>query len=112
MPHSARAGLVSSRMLMASPAGVFSTAIRSGQVKESSPLAPFTVIFWPLSVAVTPAGMGTGLLPMRDISFSLQLVSFRRARLENVTQDFAAHVLLAGTRVRHHSLWRRQNGDP
>jgi hypothetical protein len=30
-------------------------------------LGPFTVTFCPLTVAETPDGTGTGLLPMRDI---------------------------------------------
>src|SRR5687768_15167691 len=68
MPHIARACWVSSRGDTSTPAVVFSTLICSGQVKLSSPLGPFMLTFWPATVAVTPDGIATGLLPMRDIA--------------------------------------------
>src|SRR5262245_42794683 len=101
MPHMARDCFVSSRGATSMPAAVFSTLICSGQVKLSSPLGPFIVTFWPATVAVTPDGTTTGFLPMRDIGWPL----------EDVTEDFAAHVFLASARIRHHALGRRQDGD-
>ena len=55
------------------PSAVFSTLISSGSVKESSPLAPYIFTVWPLTVAVTAAGTGTGFFPMRDMVVVLAL---------------------------------------
>src|SRR5215207_2586390 len=95
----ARDRLVSSRGATSTPAAVLSTLISSGHVKLNSPLGPFIVTFWPATVAVTPDGITTGFLPMRDIG------SF----LEHVAENLAAHVLFAGPRVGHHALGRRQD---
>ncbi len=67
MPHIERAFLVSSRGVTSMPSAVFSTLISSGIVKESSPLAPFTLTVWPETVTVTFDGTGTGFFPMRDM---------------------------------------------
>src|SRR5205085_6903892 len=62
------------------------------------PFGPFTDRMWPSVVAVTPAGSGTGLLPIRDI-------------LEHLREDFAAHVLRPRLGVGQNGLGRRDDGD-
>src|SRR5262245_26454546 len=49
----------------------------------------------------TPWGIGTGLLPMRDIS----------SPLPDVREDFAADLLLAGLAIGHHALGRGDERD-
>ena len=61
--------MVSSRGFTSMPVAPFLTSICSGQVKDSSPFGPFIFTVCPSTVAVTPAGTGTGFLPMRDMSF-------------------------------------------
>ncbi len=67
MPHMLRAILVSSTGVTSMPSSVLATLISSGTVKESSPLGPFILTVWPVTVAVTLDGTGTGSLPMRDM---------------------------------------------
>ena len=38
----------------------------------SSPFGPFTATSWPFTEAVTPFGMVTGFLPIRDIEIALR----------------------------------------
>src|SRR5262245_62808033 len=58
---------------------------------------------WPATLAVTPVGIATGLLPMRDIA--------RAPALEHRADDFAAHVLVACGVIGHHALGRGHDGD-
>src|SRR5690348_8534469 len=68
----------------------------SNSLSDNSPLGPFTRTILPSMLAVTPFGRGTGFLPIRDILLSS----------EHPAEHFAAHVLLAGGHVRHHTLRR------
>src|SRR6476646_10310623 len=111
MPHIDCASLVSSRGFTSMPAAPFLTSICSGQVKESSPFGPFIFTVCPSTVAVTPAGTMTGFLPMRDIAVSLSSYGRRWRASEYVAEDLAADVLLPGAHVRHHALWRGQDGN-
>src|SRR5262245_1546402 len=108
MPHMARAGLVSSASSTSTPSAVLATLICSGHVKLSSPFGPFTVTFWPATVAVTPDGTATGFLPIRDID---PFLVSPRPRSEHAAENLAADVLLACARIRHHALGCRQDGD-
>src|SRR5262245_15882482 len=67
------------------------------------PFGPFTLMVWPATLAVTPDGIATGLLPMRDIA--------RTPALEHRTDDFAADVLVAGIVIGHHALGRGHDRD-
>src|SRR5262249_48021837 len=49
-------------------------------------------------LALTPAGMGTGFFPTRDIS-------------KHRAEDFAADILVARVVVRHYALRRRDDGN-
>src|SRR6059036_1683205 len=76
---------------------------RSGcTVRLISPFGPFTVMRRPSSWAVTPLGMGTGFLPMRDMG----------GLLPDQREQLAAHP--GGTRftVGHEPLRRRQDRHP
>src|SRR3989441_10126544 len=84
---------------------VFSSTVsaRSGcTVRLISPFGPFTVIRKPSSWAVTPLGMGTGFLPMRDMA----------ALLPDHREQLAAHAGGARFAVRHESLRRREDRHP
>src|SRR5581483_11578996 len=43
------------------------TFMRGCELRDNSPCFPFTVIFDPASCTVTPEGMRTGFLPIRDM---------------------------------------------
>src|SRR3712207_4366682 len=62
------------------------------------PFGPFTASVWPSVVAVTPAGIATGFLPIRDIS-------------EHLRQHLAADILLTRFRVGENATRRRDDGD-
>src|SRR5688572_12005619 len=110
MPHMARAVFDSSTGLTSTPAAVLATLIWSGQVNASSPFGPLMVTFWPATVAVTPAGTATGFLPIRDMIGPPTFFSFcPDQRSEHAAEHLAAHVLLAGPRIRHHALGRGQD---
>src|SRR5690554_5477409 len=64
-----------------------STVMGAGTECSRDPLGPFTVTSAPLMVTSTPAGTGTGSLPIRDIGVS-------PFRLPDVGEDFAAHTLV------------------
>ena len=99
------------------------TSTSSTRVSESWPFGPFTVTVCPSTVAVTFFGTGIGFLPIRDMVQNLLLPHAWRAgprppgqltpfaRLEHAAQNFAAHILGAGARIRHHALRRRQDRD-
>src|SRR2546426_7034572 len=63
----------------------------------SLPLGPSARTVPSVTCTFTPCGMGTGFLPMRDMS----------CPLPHVGEDFAADLLLAGLAIRHHALRRR-----
>src|SRR5882757_5072032 len=72
----------------------------SGMCFDSSPLGPLTLnvpAFW---ASVTPLGMGSGFLPIRDMTF-----------LPDLAEELAAEARLAGGPVGHEALRRRQDGD-
>src|SRR5207302_3919232 len=67
------------------------------------PLGPFTLMFWPATSIVTPAGMTTGCLPIRDMA--LVLLSPHRAK------QLAAQALGAGLAIAHDALARADDAD-
>src|SRR6478609_11620106 len=73
-----------------------------GTVCSREPLGPFTVTSAPLMVTSTPAGTGTGILPIRDIGVS-------PFRLPDVGEDFAAHALRGGLLVGEEAGGRGQD---
>src|SRR5262245_40917138 len=97
-PHMARARVESSRGVKVSSPFSWAMAISSTTVQVSWPLGPLTVTVWPSRVAVTPCGMATAFLPIRDI-------------LVDPKQDFAADIGVAGGGVGHDALGRRQHRD-
>src|SRR5689334_3664642 len=98
-PHIACARVVSWRLESVTSPPSCLTSISSATVQASWPLGPFTVTVWPSMVTVTPLGTATAFFPIRDI-------------LVDPAEHFAAHVGLAGRRVRHDALRRRQDRDP
>src|SRR5215831_15817052 len=78
------------------------TMISSGTTYCRAPFGPFIFTVWPSTLAVTPDGIGTAFLPMRDMTVPS----------EHRTQDFAAHIGLAGSMVRHHALGSRDDRNP
>src|SRR5881396_2950314 len=71
-------------------------------VRLISPRGPFTVIRWPSTRAVTPAGSGTGRRPMRDIP----------GLLPDYREQLAAHAGGAGFPIGHHTLRRAEDRHP
>src|SRR6266852_7722735 len=99
VPHMARARFVSERgSTLISPSSIFTT-ISSGTTNCRAPLGPFIFTVWPSMLAVTPDGIGTAFLPMRDMPVPLK----HRA------QDLATHIGVAGGMVRHHALGGRHD---
>src|SRR5690606_28142007 len=78
----------SGRVTTIAPDSSRDTWIGAGTVCWSVPLGPLTVTESPSMVTSTPAGTGTGILPMRDIA-GLPSPS----RLPDVGEDFPAHAL-------------------
>src|SRR5919204_1458025 len=68
----------------------------------SLPFGPSARTVRPVTSTFTPCGMGTGFLPMRDISDPLP----------HVGEDFAADLLLARLAVGHDALRRGDERDP
>src|SRR5712671_3216126 len=102
VPHMARARLVSVRgSTLIAPSSIFTT-ISSGTTNCRAPFGPFIFTVWPSTLAVTPDGIATAFLPMRDMA----------ALSEHRTQDFAAHIGVAGGMVRHHALGGRDDRHP
>src|SRR5215831_20527162 len=98
----ARARLVSERgSTLIAPSSIFTT-MSSGTTNCRAPLGPFIFTVWPSTLAVTPDGIGTAFLPMRDMPVPL----------EHRTEDFAAHIGLAGSMVRHHARGSRDDRNP
>src|SRR2546423_7654751 len=77
MPHLERAVLVWSRGWTAISLPSILTRTSSFTTNFSSPLGPFAVTVWPLTVAVTPCGSETGFFPIRDILLSSSLLLFQ-----------------------------------
>src|SRR5690606_5282719 len=69
------------------------------------PFGPLNFTVWPVIVAVTFAGTGTGFLPMRDMTFP------QLPPLEYVAEDLAADVLLTRPPVGHDALRRGEDRD-
>src|SRR5437667_3994276 len=88
------------RTMIASPSTA--TARSAWTSRLISPLGPFTVIRRPSSCAVTPLGMGTGFLPMRDMG----------GLLPDQREQLAAHPGGARFTVGHEPLRRRQDRHP
>src|SRR5512135_2292285 len=76
------------------------TASSGWSRRVSSPFGPLTVTVCPDAVAETPAGRGTGFLPMRDMA----------APLPDHRQELAAEVRLARLAIGHQPLRRREDG--
>src|SRR6058998_742093 len=85
------------RTTIASPSTA--TASSAWTSRLISPLGPFTVILRPSSWALTPLGMGTGFLPMRDMA----------GLLPDDGEQLAAHAGGARFAVRHEPLRRRED---
>src|SRR5215510_1188743 len=69
---------------------------------ESLPFGPSALTVPLLTFTLTPAGMGMGFLPIRDMVWPLP----------HVGEDFAADLLLARFPIRHHASRRGDEGDP
>ena len=67
MPHIARARFSSSRGVTVTLPSSSLTSTSGGSVDVSSPSLPLAVTVWPSTATVTPAGTGTGCLPIRDM---------------------------------------------
>src|SRR5262249_1958082 len=74
------------------------TLTSPGSTVRSSPSLPLAVTTWPSTATCTPAGTGTGCLPIRDIS-------------EHRAQNLPAHACLPRPRVGQDAARRRDNGD-
>src|SRR5271166_1168905 len=107
MPHMARARFSSLCGWTCTAPASIEIDTSSGAVNLSSPLAPLTAIVWPSTLAVTPEGMGTGFLPIRDMT----QFRFFGGPSEDGAEDFAADIVLAGGVVGHDALRRRDNRD-
>src|SRR5215831_8447704 len=105
MPQAARARLVSLRGSILTAPSPMVTLTSSGSASCKVPFGPFTLMFCPLTFAVTPDGIATAFFPMRDIAL-------RTFQLEHRAQDLAADVLVACFVIRHHPLGGRQDRDP
>src|SRR5262249_10512927 len=102
MPHMARARLLSLRgSIWIAPLSILALT-SSCSISCRVPFGPFMLTVWPCTLAVTPVGVATALLPIRDI------VSLA---LEDRTKDFATNVRVARLVVGHHAFRRRHNGD-
>src|ERR1700751_5854325 len=98
-----RARLVSLRgstlMLPLSSLATTSAASTSSR----APFGPFILTVWPSTLAVTPDGIATAFLPIRDM-----IVPFVSEHRE---QDLAAAIGVARGVIRHHALRGRHDGD-
>src|SRR5258708_40343545 len=99
VPHIARARFDSSfgAIVTAPSAIVAVTSLLTTRLSVPSP--PLAVSTWPARSTVTPAGIATGFLPMRDIASSS----------EHPAQDLAADLGDAGLVVRHDPVRGRQD---
>src|SRR5687767_2170307 len=71
-----------------------------GSSQFNEPLGPLTSSVRPESLMATPAGIGMGALPIRDMVAS-----------PHVTDDFAADALFTRVTVGHQPFARRNDGD-
>src|SRR6185312_4945354 len=101
VPHSARARLVSLRGATVTLPSATVASTSPCTVSDSEPSEPLAVSTWPARSTVTPLGMTTGFLPMRDIGPSS----------EYPAQHLAADLGDAGFAVRHDPARGRQDGD-
>src|SRR6185312_12999698 len=83
----------------------FSTVMGAATVWLRVPLGPFTVTVLAWTCTSTPAGTGTGSLPMRDIA------STSASWSPDVGEDFPTHALLVGLTVGEQALAGRDDGD-
>src|SRR5690606_78473 len=102
MPHCWRARFEVSRGTTETLPSASVIVTSSVAVKARVPLGPFTSTVWPEMLALTPAGTGTGFLPIRDIDPSS----------EHGAEHFAADIGGPSSCIRHHALRRRDDGDP
>src|SRR5271165_1240832 len=107
MPHMARARFSSLCGWTCTAPASIEIDTSSGAVNLSSPFAPLTAIVWPSTLAVTPEGMGTGFLPIRDMA----QFRFFGGPSEDGAEDFAADIVLAGGVISHDALRRRDDRD-
>src|SRR5262245_11511732 len=84
----------------------FSTVIGDATLWVRVPLGPLTVTTLPSIWTSTPAGTGTGSLPMRDIAVSPPGLSS-----PDVGEDFPTHALLVGLTVGEQPLAGRDDRD-
>src|SRR5277367_761602 len=84
------------------PSSLRATAMGSATVKSKEPLGPLTATCWPSIVTSTPAGTGTGLLPIRDMA----------TPSPHVREDFAAHALSGGLTVGQQARGGRDDRHP
>src|SRR5262249_555259 len=75
----------------------------AGSTSSRAPFGPFIFTVWPSTLAVTPDGMATAFLPIRDM-----VVPFASEHRE---QDLAADIAVPPRVIRHHALRRRHDGD-
>src|SRR5689334_15448855 len=75
----------------------------AGSTSSRAPFGPFIFTVWPSTLAVTPDGMATAFLPIRDMVVAS--VSEHRA------QDLAADIGVARGVIRHHALRRGDDRD-
>src|SRR4051794_9020744 len=106
VPHIARACLLSSfgAIVTASSSTVAVTSLLTTRL--SVPSRPFAVSVWPARSMVTPCGIATGFLPIRDIRFSSHLPGS-----EYPAQHLAADLRGAGLVVGQDAARRRQDRD-
>src|SRR6185437_4899527 len=101
VPHSTRARLVSDLGFTTTLPSCTAAAISLLIGSFSVPSLPLAVSVWPATSTVTPCGMATGYLPMRDMG----------STSEDAAQDLAADIGGAGLVVRHDAARRRQDSD-
>src|SRR5215213_2443082 len=93
MPHCLRAVLLSSRGPTLMPPSSCETSMRAGTTNWSSPFGPLALTVCPSSEAVTPAGIATGFLPIRDILLP--------SGSEHGADHFATDIRVAGFVIGH-----------
>src|SRR5689334_13289999 len=96
----------SSGRLTSRTSSFLSTVIGAATVWVRVPLGPLTVTCGPSIWTSTPAGTGTGSLPMRDIAVPPPGLSS-----PDVGEDFPTHALLVGLTVGEQPLAGRDDRD-
>src|SRR6266545_529288 len=105
------------------PFSIF-TATSLDRTTSRAPFGPFIFTVWPSTFAVTPVGMATAFLPIRDMSsFLVSPLQFAHIlvgepvptspehALEHRAQDFAADIGVARLVIGHHTLGRGDDRD-